>query len=139
MQTTQPLRILFVEDHPDTRCLLDHLLGEDAEIITASGAEEALAAFTSTEFDLLLIDINLGSGKNGVDLLRRVRRQESPVEIPAIAVTAYALPGDREGLLSEGFDGYVGKPFARRDLVETIEQVLPGTSQSLQFHSETHG
>jgi CheY-like chemotaxis protein len=123
-ETAKALRILSVEDHSDTRRLLDHMLGEDAEITTSPGLEEALTALDSAEFDLLLIDINLGAGKNGVDLLRRVRRGEDSTEIPAIAVTAYAMPGDRDDLLSEGFDGYVGKPFARQDLIETIEQVL---------------
>lgn len=124
METTHSLHLLVVEDHPDTRRLLGHLLGGDVKLTTAPDAERALAAIGSAGFDLLLIDINLGGGKSGVELLHGVRDREDIEAGPAIAVTAYAMPGDREALLSEGFDGYVGKPFSRQDLVATIEGVL---------------
>lgn len=53
-----------------------------------------------------------------------VRRREELADIPAVALTAYSMPGDREDLLGKGFDGYVGKPFTRRELVEAIDQNL---------------
>lgn len=68
------------------------------------------------------MDINLGEGKSGTELLHLLRDQEPAEGIPAVAVTAYAMPGDREALLNKGFDGYVGKPFAKAELTETIDR-----------------
>jgi len=124
MGTSSTPRILSIEDDSDTRLLLKHLLGEAYKLSFAHGAKEALSTIESRPFDLLLVDINLGEGKSGTDLLHMVRDREEIACIPAIALTAYSMPGDREGLLAEGFDGYVGKPFARRELVETIDQNL---------------
>lgn len=48
------------------------------------------------------------------------------MEAPAIALTTYGMPGDREALLEEGFDEHVSKPFTTADLTDTIDQVLSG-------------
>lgn len=116
---------LSVEDHPDTRLLLKHLLDENYELSFATSAEEALGILkTDNWVDLLLVDINLGSDASGTDLLREIENLEEIQAVPAIALTAYAMPGDREKLLSKGFDGYVGKPFTYEELAGAIGQVL---------------
>ncbi len=117
--------LLSVEDNPETRLLLKHFLKEDYKLTFALEAEEALRVLKSeAPVDLLLVDINLGSGPSGTDLLREVEAQSEIEDLPAIALTAYAMPGDREELLEEGFDGYVGKPFSQEELADTIEQTL---------------
>jgi two-component system cell cycle response regulator DivK len=124
----KPPHLLSVEDNPQTRMVLKHLLGEDYRLTFASGVEGALDAVGSNRsFDLFLLDINLGAGKDGMELLRLLRNREDTADVPAIALTAYAMPGDREDLLSEGFDEYVGKPFSGEELTETIDQVLKDT------------
>jgi len=75
-------------------------------------------------FDLFLIDINLGSGGSGVDVLERLRRDDTYKDIPMVAVTAIAMPGDREKLLDRGFDAYLAKPFEASDLVSIVDQYL---------------
>ncbi|WP_251980301.1 response regulator [Salinibacter ruber] len=117
--------LLSVEDNPETRLLLKHLLKEDYKLTFAPDAEEALRVLKSeAPVDLLLVDINLGFGPSGTDLLREVEAQSDIEDLPAVALTAYAMPGDREELLEKGFDGYVGKPFTREELADTIEQTL---------------
>ena len=118
--------LLSVEDNSETRLLLEHLLNEDYDLTSVPGADEALDAVDSASFDLLLLDINLSSEREdgGTKLLHRIRTREDTGDIPAIAVTAYAMPGDREALLDEGFDGYVSKPFTGRELTETIDRIL---------------
>jgi CheY-like chemotaxis protein len=86
--------------------------------------DEALALVREETFDLLLVDINLSEQNTGVDFLKRVRGTAGWASIPAVACTAYAMPGDRSKLLEEGFDGYVSKPFTRRELEEALEAVL---------------
>lgn len=124
MSTSKASRILSVEDNPETRLLLKHQLQDSYEVAFASGVDEALNQVETEHFDLFLLDINLGPGKSGAQLLHILRNREDTTEIPAIALTAYAMPGDQEHYLEMGFDGYVGKPFARADLTEAIDQTL---------------
>lgn len=123
--------ILSVEDNRETRLLLKHLLGESSQLTFATTADEALGVLNlEASVDLLLVDINLGSGPSGTDLLREVKARDEIEDIPAIALTAYAMPGDREELLEEGFDGYVSKPFTYEELVDTIDQTLSDKRES---------
>ncbi|PSQ83618.1 MAG: hypothetical protein BRD30_12710 [Bacteroidetes bacterium QH_2_63_10] len=110
MSTTDPPCILSVEDNPDTRFLLE---------------------LESTSFDLLLLDIHLGSGTEGTELLHTIRSREDIEEVPAIALTAYILPSDSQELLDEGFDAYVSKPFTSAELTEAIDQTLSGGVESV--------
>lgn len=117
--------LLSIEDDADTHLLLGHLLGVDYDVTFVSSVQEALEVLNSTDvFDLLLVDISLGSGKSGIDLLHEITGHEDIEELPTIALTACAMPGDREDLLDVGFDEYVGKPFTGEELIGTIEGVL---------------
>lgn len=131
MSTTDPPCILSVEDNPDTRFLLKHLLDESYDLTLAPGVDEALDAVESTSFDLLLLDIHLGSGTKGTELLHTIRSREDIEEVPAIALTAYILPSDSQELLDEGFDAYVSKPFTSAELTEAIDQTLSGGVESV--------
>lgn len=124
MSTSETPRILSVEDNPETRLLLKHQLGEDYEVAFVSTAEEALSALDFEDIDLMLLDVHLGPGKSGTELLHLLRNREETAEIPAIALTAYAMPGEREDLLSEGFDEHLAKPYAQTELREVIDQAL---------------
>ncbi|WP_103018862.1 response regulator [Salinibacter altiplanensis] len=127
MGASDPPRILSVEDNPDTRLLLEHTLQGDYDITLASSVEEALDHMAAESFDLLLLDINLSEKDGGVELLRTIRDRESLDDTPAVAVTAFAMPGDRDDFLQKGFDEYLGKPFTRDRLVDTIEDALSAT------------
>ncbi len=125
MSTSDPPRILSVEDNPDTRLLLEHTLQGEYDVTVVPNVEEALEHIATNSFDLLLLDINLSEKDGGVELLHTIRSREQIDDIPAVAVTAFAMPGDRDDFLQEGFDEYVGKPFTRDRLVDTIEDALP--------------
>ncbi|WP_263785226.1 response regulator [Salinibacter grassmerensis] len=116
---------MSVEDNPDTQLLLEHTLQDEYDVTVVSSVEEALDHVATDSFDLLLLDINLSEKNGGVELLRTIRNRENIDDIPAVAVTAFAMPGDRDEFLQEGFDEYVGKPFTRDRLVDTIEDTLP--------------
>lgn len=121
-------QILAVEDNSETQLLLRHLLGEDYDLTIASGVDGALQAAEEEAakeglFDAFLLDINLGEERSGTDLLRLLREREQTY-VPAIALTAYAMPGDEEYFLSEGFDQYLAKPFTRKDLTCALKQTL---------------
>lgn len=124
MPSTDPQRVLAVEDNPETQLLLKHLLRPNFEVVTADSVDEALARSDEGRYHLLLLDINLGEKRTGVDLLDLLRDIENVVHVPAIALTAYAMPGDRDNFIDAGFDAYVSKPFTRDDLMSTINRVL---------------
>ncbi|MFW5955458.1 MAG: response regulator, partial [Rhodothermales bacterium] len=72
---------------------------------------------------LVIIDINLGEHRTGVDVLQHVRATRGD-EVPVLALTAYALPGDREQYLAVGFDAYLSKPFSSEQLRKYISDLL---------------
>ena len=115
--------ILAVEDNPETQLLLHHLLQPDFHVVVTGGIEGALEAAQEEMFDILLLDINLSEEKTGIELLHMLR-ECSQARVPAIALTAYAMPGDRENFIEAGFDAYISKPFTRKDLTEVIESTL---------------
>lgn len=116
--------ILAVEDNSETQLLLDHLLKSSFNVVVVAGVEDALDAVEEYSFDAFLLDINLSEERTGTDLLHLLRDQDGMADTPAVALTAYAMPGDREDFLEAGFDQYVSKPFTRADLTDAIEEAL---------------
>jgi CheY-like chemotaxis protein/anti-sigma regulatory factor (Ser/Thr protein kinase) len=115
-------RLLAVEDNDDTRRLLERLLSKNWTPTVVSTPAEALEAAAETAFDAVLLDINLGADLDGVDVMRRLRKDERYAEVPFVAVTAYAMPGDEEGFADVGFDAYLGKPFTQKELLRVLQQ-----------------
>lgn len=124
MDARRPLRVLIVEDNVDTQLLLDHLLRRDYRITICDSVSAAISAASSTRFELLILDINLGGALSGVDVLERIRSMPDHSTVPAIAMTAYAMPGDRERFLDLGFTAYLSKPFTRKLLHSCVERLL---------------
>jgi len=93
--------------------------------------KEALDRLKHDHFDLVLMDIQMPvmNGDTALQLIRE-REAESGAHLPVIALTAYALKGDKEKYLQMGFDGYLPKPFEIKTLPAEIYRVL-GTSQPL--------
>ena len=118
-------RVLVVDDEADAREVLSVLLtGAGAEVRTSASAAEALDVLKRWQPDVLVADIAM-PGEDGYELLSRVRdlapRQGG--ETPALALTAYAHPEDRERALSAGFHDYIPKPFEPPSLVMAIARL----------------
>ncbi len=116
------MRILLVEDEPDTREFLTRLLEDHgAAVVTAASAEEALSSMVAQPPDLLISDIGLPD-VDGYDLIQRVRQgfPEQGSTIPAIALTAYARPEDRTRALQAGYQTHLAKPVEPSELLMTI-------------------
>ncbi len=120
-----PRRLLVVEDNPDTQHLLTYLLRDVAQVTTASDGEEALSEARRRPFHLVLMDINLGHGLNGTEVLSALKDLPAYRDVPVVALTGYALPGDRERFLKEGFTSYVSKPFKPGELLALTQELLP--------------
>ncbi len=117
-------RILVVEDQEEARLLAQDVLGDAGEVRAVATSAAALEAARTVPFDLVLVDINLGTLESGIDVLHALRTMPGYGEVPVVAVTAYALPGDREDFLQEGFDAYLGKPFMADELIRLTGTLL---------------
>ena len=117
-------RVLLVEDNNNTVFLIQDLLEQTVNLTTVKSARDALDAASETEFDLFLVDVNLGAGGSGIDVMRALRDKEAYADATILAVTAIAMPGDRTALLEEGFDDYLAKPFEAGDLLDMIDAHL---------------
>lgn len=126
MSQNRRSHILIVEDDPFLRTLYRYLLEPHFELCITSGYDEAMVVAGQTSFDLLLLDINLGESRTGLDVLQALRYQAAYREVPALACSAYAQPEDAERFLSCGFDAYLAKPFTRDSLLTTLLSLLPG-------------
>lgn len=114
-------RILLIEDNEQNRYLATFLLerrGYRVEVAVdgPAGVESA----TSEPPDLILLDIQL-PGMDGYEVARRLRGVETLARVPIVAVTSYAMVGDRERVLAAGCDGYIEKPIDPETFVASIE------------------
>jgi CheY-like chemotaxis protein len=116
--------ILLVEDNPMNRVLARDILRRRGHTVAeASDVEEGRIALGVAVPDLVLLDIQIPGG-GGEVLMRHIRADPRFAHLPVIAVTAYAMRGDRERFLEIGFDGYLSKPIDTRLFGAEVESYL---------------
>lgn len=119
--------ILVTDDSATNRRLLQLMLRKlNARVTLCEDGETALKTLADQEFDLLLLDINMPR-MAGTDLIREIRMREASSNhrpVPALAVTANAMPDQVRDYLRAGFNGCLGKPFTSQKLLETIGQIV---------------
>ena len=96
---------------------------EEENGLVDSTGQEALRMLEQTDPDIVLLDSSMPVLK-GFAVIRRIRESPTLATLPVLAVTAYAMEGDRETVLKAGFDGYLSKPINPRDLATEIERWL---------------
>lgn len=120
-------KILVVEDNDKNRKLVRMILqANNYEVIEAITGEDALKQLQNTSPDLILLDIQLPN-MDGLTLIKKIREMEEMKHIPIIAVTAYAMKGDKERILESGFDAYISKPIDTRQLPVIIKEIMNRT------------
>jgi CheY-like chemotaxis protein len=117
-------KILYVEDNLDTQELVKIFLRPLADVDCSINAENILQLLAEKNYDLILLDINLPGKIDGTDAIKLIRRDERFKDIPIIAVTAYAMIGDREKFLQMGCNEYISKPFFKEELINKVKQIL---------------
>jgi len=117
-------KILIVEDNPQNMRLLEMLLGAKGyTLLKAINGEEAIDTATRERPDLIIMDIQLPT-MSGLEATKRLRQSPDSSHTPIIAITAYAMKGDREKLLAAGCDAYLSKPINTRELPGIISEML---------------
>jgi two-component system cell cycle response regulator DivK len=118
------MKILLIEDNEQNRYLATFLLEKHGyEVIPASDGKRGIELADQIRPDLMLLDIQL-PGMDGYAVARELRNNPALTQIPIIAVTSYAMVGDREKALAAGCTGYLEKPINPETFVTDIESFL---------------
>lgn len=119
-------RVLVIEDNEDNMKLIIFILEKNGyQTISAETGAQGVYKASSEKPDLILLDIQLPD-INGLDVLKAIRESESHGRIPIIAVTSFAMSGDRERLIAAGCNGYIEKPINPETIITEIRQVTGG-------------
>ncbi len=120
----KPALILLAEDNNNnTHTITSYLEHKGYRLVCATNGEEAIALAQARKPNLILMDVQM-PGVDGLEATRQIRRNPELAQIPIIALTALAMPGDRDRCLEAGMDDYVSKPIRMKQLVTLIEQHL---------------
>jgi len=121
-------KILLVEDNPVNRRLAEFLLRSNGyQVVEASTSEEAFQLVKTEQPDLILMDIQL-RGMDGLEVTKLLKENPETRDIPVLAVTSYAMKGDREKALAVGCAGYITKPIDKTILLKEVANTLVETS-----------
>jgi two-component system, cell cycle response regulator DivK len=118
-------RILVVEDSANNTYLMTYLLQAHTHTVTAAASgEQALDLARASCPDLVVMDLQL-PGIDGCQTLAAMRAEPELCDVPVVAVTSFALVGDRDRILDAGFDHYLAKPIDPVTFTDEIEGYLP--------------
>ncbi len=121
---TAPPTVLVVEDNAlNLKLIRDVLEHAGFTVLVATSGEEGVDLAARGGLDLVLMDLQL-PGIDGTEAMRRIRAHPGGRALPVVAVTAFAMPADREQVSSAGFDGYIEKPISTRALPEVVRRYV---------------
>lgn len=129
------LRVLLVEDEPVNRRSIASMLGKRGISVTlAKNGEEALEALIQESFDLIFMDVQMPimDGLEATRIIRTDPRFAHWDRVPIVALTAYAMAGDRERFLAAGMDSYLAKPVHMKNLFETLDRAICDASSRME-------
>lgn len=118
------IKILSVEDNLENRTIISKFLEGLYIVEDAVNAIEAIQKAKKEIYDLVLMDISLEGAIDGRTAAKEIRKIDGYNKVPIIAITGYALFADKEQFLQEGFDGYLAKPYRKKQLIDIINQHL---------------
>jgi PAS domain S-box-containing protein len=123
LPAARPAVLLAEDNEANIMTVSDYLSAKGYEVVIARNGAEAVARACEVEPAIILMDIQM-PGMDGLEATRRIRAQSNMLHTPIIALTALAMPGDRERCLAAGADDYLSKPVSLRGLATLIEAKL---------------
>lgn len=117
-------RVLIVDNDETTLVLIKAYLNDYYLLDTAKSGKEGINLAHLNKYDVILMDINLGINEDGLTTTRMIKNIQGFKDVPVIAITAYAMKGDREKFINGGCSEYISKPFLQNDLLNIIKKVL---------------
>ena len=131
-ESRRHLRILLAEDNAINREVAVRLLSKRGHtVVVAMNGKEAVAAYGTQTFDLVLMDVQMPE-MDGFEATATIRQKEKILgtHIPIIAMTAHAMKGDRERCLAAGMDGYLSKPIHTDELIKITEGAMENSQKA---------
>ena len=123
----KPIKILIVDDLPINRQLIREFLNyPEIKHYEAENGKEAIESIIQNKPDLVFMDIKMPV-MTGAEAIKIIRSKKETSQIPIIALTASAMIGDKERLISDGFDSYIAKPIDKYKILIEIMNVLPNS------------
>ncbi|MCH8033949.1 MAG: PAS domain S-box protein [Bacteroidetes bacterium] len=122
-QTELP-KVLMVEDDESSKDVTKVFLKGICNLTFAASGEEALNAVEKEKFDAILMDINLGSGMSGTEAVGKIKKFNEYKDTPIVAITAFAMQGDKDEFLNAGCTHYISKPFNRISISRLMKEIL---------------
>jgi CheY-like chemotaxis protein len=116
--------ILLVENDKVSTMLIKTFLSKNYNIDSVSKGVKALEVTAQKQYDIILMDINLGEGLTGIETTQLIRKHDNYRDIPIVAVTAFALESDKEEFLRYGCTHYISKPFEQKELMALINNIF---------------
>jgi len=116
------VKVLLVEDNPlNMELIIEILQSQGFNVDTAADGEKAVLMADKSTYDIILMDIAL-PGIDGVETSKKIKCKPQYKSVPFVALTAFAMAGDKERLLNAGFDEYVSKPLEVHEFVKKMEK-----------------
>lgn len=117
-------KILIVEDDEISKDVMILFLKGLYNVDAVSTAKDAMEIVDKNRYSLILMDINLGRGMTGIELTKLIKQKQNFEDVPIVAITAFAMRGDKEEFMASGFDHYLAKPFTREELKAIIRKYI---------------
>lgn len=124
MENVKACKLLLVENDLPSVQVIQMALNKICKVDVAEQGEAAINIAKQDNYDLILMDIGLGLGMNGIQTTKEIRKISGYENTPVVAVTAYAMQGDREKFLAEGLTHYISKPFEIKALQNLVKDIL---------------
>jgi PAS domain S-box-containing protein len=119
-----PPRVLVIDDRPEVGLIVERFLSD----CTVTAVEDPSTVQRILEedpaFDVAFVDIQLGVNVSGEEVLAMIRSMPALEMLPVVALTAHSLPRDKQRFMDQGFNGYIGKPFSRRQLRTVLQRMI---------------
>ncbi|MBE0570713.1 MAG: PAS domain S-box protein [Ignavibacteriaceae bacterium] len=117
-------KVLIVENDEGSKDITRLFLRNFCELEFADSGEEAIKMVGQTNFDIILMDINLGVGMSGIDATKQIRKINGYKNIPIVALTGFAMRGDREEFIKAGCTHYLSKPFSKQSIIKLVKNIV---------------
>ena len=115
---------LLVEDEEISRVIARMFLKGICDVDFAESGEIGYEMAKKKKYDIIFMDIGLGRGMNGMQTSQKIKQLDQYKNTPIVALTAYAMKGDREEFLSNGCSHYVSRPVDKHKLIKLVQDIL---------------
>lgn len=122
--TSKKNKILVVEDNTETQLIIKVNLRDIYDVEITDNIDDAISLINNNNFDLVLLDINLGNSDDGRDVLNMIKKEPDYSNLPVIIITAYDIDDDEKDLLMKLSCDYLEKPLDKKMLLNSIGSCL---------------